>query len=76
MAAVSINGLMNHVSYVYISDVVEAEKEKPAPSGDDHVFIAFARVYSGTVKKGQRLYVLGPKHNPGKAIEEVRYFSC
>ncbi|XP_068693562.1 elongation factor-like GTPase 1 isoform X1 [Montipora foliosa] len=26
--------------------------------------LAFARVYSGTVKKGQQLYVLGPKHDP------------
>ncbi|KAJ8304546.1 hypothetical protein KUTeg_018129 [Tegillarca granosa] len=36
---------------------------------DDEVdleFVAFARVYSGTIKKGQKLYVLGPKHNPSK----------
>lgn len=26
--------------------------------------LAFARVYSGTIKKGQQLYVLGPKHDP------------
>ena len=38
---------------------------------EDHVFIAFARVFSGTVKKGQKLYVLGPKHNPARALEEV-----
>ncbi|ESO00697.1 hypothetical protein HELRODRAFT_187216 [Helobdella robusta] len=28
------------------------------------VFIAFARVFSGTLKKGQKLYVFGPKHHP------------
>lgn len=27
-------------------------------------FIAFARVYSGTIRKGQSLYVLGPRHDP------------
>ncbi|XP_055995192.1 elongation factor-like GTPase 1 isoform X2 [Ostrea edulis] len=32
--------------------------------GPDFVFIAFARVFSGTVRKGQKLYVLGPKHDP------------
>uniref|UniRef100_T1DCE6 Ribosome assembly protein 1 n=1 Tax=Cupiennius salei TaxID=6928 RepID=T1DCE6_CUPSA len=34
----------------------------------DTVFIAFARVYSGCVKKGQQLYVLGPKHDPAKVL--------
>ena len=37
----------------------------------DQVFIAFARVFSGTVKKGQKLYVLGPKHDPAKALQKV-----
>ncbi|XP_019935718.1 elongation factor-like GTPase 1 [Paralichthys olivaceus] len=27
-------------------------------------FVAFARVYSGVVKKGQRVFVLGPKYDP------------
>ena len=34
-----------------------AEEEVP-------VFIAFARVFSGTLRKGQELYVLGPKYDP------------
>ncbi|KAK3097670.1 hypothetical protein FSP39_011945 [Pinctada imbricata] len=36
---------------------------------DDHTFIAFGRVFSGTVRKGQKVYVLGPKHNPSQATE-------
>ena len=44
--------------------------EKQAPVAD-HVFIAFARVFSGTIRKGQKLYVLGPKHDPSKALEVV-----
>lgn len=40
-------------------------------SEDDQVFLAFARVYSGTVRKGQQLFVLGPKHDPAKALELV-----
>lgn len=31
-------------------------------------FIAFARVYSGVVKKGQRLFVLGPKYDPAQFL--------
>ena len=27
-------------------------------------FLAFARVYSGCIKKGSTLYVLGPKYQP------------
>uniref|UniRef100_A0A8D3B3C6 Elongation factor-like 1 n=1 Tax=Scophthalmus maximus TaxID=52904 RepID=A0A8D3B3C6_SCOMX len=31
-------------------------------------FIAFARVYSGVVKKGQRVFVLGPKYDPTQGL--------
>ena len=34
-------------------------------------FIAFARVYSGVVKKGQRVFVLGPKYDPGQGLSMV-----
>lgn len=60
------------------SEVSEAnQSESTAPSGDvvkgvegleiedaGPVFIAFARVFSGTLRKGQDLYVLGPKYDP------------
>ena len=42
------------------------EREKPTEDKEapkSHV-LAFARVYSGTIRKGQQLYVLGPKHDP------------
>ena len=31
---------------------------------DKEIFIAFARVFSGTLKKGSKLYVFGPKYDP------------
>lgn len=34
-------------------------------------FIAFARVYSGVVKKGQRVFVLGPKYDPTNGLSMV-----
>ena len=48
---------------------VEEEKEE-----SDHIFIAVARVFSGTIKKGQQIYVLGPKHDADMVLETVRKF--
>ena len=60
----------------------EGEDKKPSKSTDtgdrqkvetevpkSH-FLAFARVYSGTLKKGQKLYVLGPKHDPQVSLSQ------
>lgn len=35
------------------------------------VFIAFARVYSGSIKRGDKLLVLGPRHNPNDVGEDL-----
>lgn len=40
------------------------ELEKPDESENDTIFIAFARVFSGKLQKGDKVYVLGPKHDP------------
>lgn len=42
----------------------EKEKEEENPTA----FIAFARIFSGKVKKGDKLYVLGPKHDPSQIL--------
>lgn len=34
--------------------------------------VAFARIYSGTIKIGDEVFVLGPKHNPTIALERER----
>jgi len=51
----------NHVDSVATSEEVEVSDS----SMEDH-FIAFARVFSGTVRKDSILYVLGPKYDPNK----------
>ncbi|XP_061193189.1 elongation factor-like GTPase 1 [Saccostrea echinata] len=38
----------------------------------DFVFVAFARVFSGTIRKGQKLYVLGPKHDPALISKKIQ----
>ena len=39
---------------------------------EEEVFIAFARVFSGSLKKGMKLYVLGPKYDPAKGLNLKR----
>ncbi|XP_077173995.1 elongation factor-like GTPase 1 [Paroedura picta] len=34
-------------------------------------FVAFARVFSGVVKKGQKLFVLGPKYDPTETLHKL-----
>lgn len=36
---------------------------------DGPIFIAFARVFSGTLRSGQELYVLGPKYDPSTMMD-------
>ncbi|XP_048514322.1 elongation factor-like GTPase 1 isoform X2 [Athalia rosae] len=41
----------------------------PVEELSEDVLVAFARVYSGTLRKRSQVYVLGPKHNPRTALE-------
>jgi ribosome assembly protein 1 len=34
-------------------------------------FLAFARVFSGTLRRGQTLFVLSPRHNPEDFVGKV-----
>ncbi|XP_010212306.1 PREDICTED: elongation factor Tu GTP-binding domain-containing protein 1 [Tinamus guttatus] len=34
-------------------------------------FIAFARVFSGVVRRGQKIFVLGPKYDPAEALHKL-----
>lgn len=47
---------------------IETEEEIKEPE-DENVFIAFARVYSGTLKRGAKLFALTPKHDPNLIAE-------
>jgi len=38
------------------------------------MFIAFGRMYSGTIRRGQEMYVLGPKHDPSKITDKVCFY--
>ncbi|XP_011647502.1 elongation factor-like GTPase 1 isoform X2 [Pogonomyrmex barbatus] len=53
-----------------VSDNVQNVKhEDVVEEKSDGALIAFARVYSGTIRIGDEVFVLGPKHNPTVALE-------
>jgi ribosome assembly protein 1 len=41
-------------------------------NNDETMFLAFARVYSGRLKRGEKIFVLGPRHDPKLFIDKVR----
>ncbi|XP_022525240.2 elongation factor-like GTPase 1 [Astyanax mexicanus] len=51
----------------------EALSVKPAEEEEEKKehFIAFARVYSGVVRRGQRVFVLGPKYDPALTLRTL-----
>ncbi|XP_042144764.1 elongation factor-like GTPase 1 [Ixodes scapularis] len=55
------NGLQENGS----SNGGDTEEDKVEES-----FVAFARVFSGTLRKGQQVYVLGPRHDPARFLEQ------
>ncbi len=42
----------------------EEEEEEGEEEEQKAIFLAFSRVYSGTIRRGQKLYVLQPRYNP------------
>ncbi|KAF8473989.1 ribosome biogenesis protein Ria1 [Kalaharituber pfeilii] len=55
-----------------IPDTQIPSAEDAPPVEDKERLIGFARLYSGTIKVGQELYVLGPKYNPSSPTEHVQ----
>ncbi|XP_066503596.1 elongation factor-like GTPase 1 [Hoplias malabaricus] len=43
----------------------------PADEEEKEHFIAFARVYSGVVRRGQKVFVLGPKYDPALGLRTL-----
>ncbi|RIB02088.1 P-loop containing nucleoside triphosphate hydrolase protein [Gigaspora rosea] len=49
-----------HLQSTIDSEDVVVSQQKPS----EETFIGFSRLYSGTIRVGQKLYVLGPKYDP------------
>lgn len=44
----------------------------PQEESSQEAFIAFARVFSGIARRGQKIFVLGPKYSPVEFLQRVR----
>ncbi|XP_040058620.2 elongation factor-like GTPase 1 [Gasterosteus aculeatus] len=54
-----------------VSLPAKMESVTPEEEEEQQTFVAFARVYSGVAKKGQRVFVLGPKYDPGQGLSTL-----
>lgn len=50
---------------------VESGDSEEVLEEEKSVFIGFARVFSGTLRRNDWVYVLGPKHDPSKVSQEL-----
>ncbi|XP_012140504.1 elongation factor-like GTPase 1 isoform X3 [Megachile rotundata] len=50
----------------------EKSNERKEEESSESALIAFARIYSGCLRKGSTVFVLGPKHDPREALERAR----
>lgn len=55
-----------------VPDITTPVADEAQNTEDKEHLIGFARLYSGTIKVGQELYVLGPKYNPFHPTEHVQ----
>ncbi|CAF3300942.1 unnamed protein product [Rotaria sp. Silwood2] len=51
-------------------DVGDPIKTESNENMNENVFLAFARVYSGRLKRGQKIFVLSPCHDPTLFVEK------
>ncbi|KAJ9055744.1 Cytoplasmic GTPase/eEF2-like protein (ribosomal biogenesis) [Entomophthora muscae] len=56
---------------------VQSPDDEPASSEDDEseTLLGFARIFSGAVRVGQKLYALGPKYHPDRPDEHCTEFT-
>ena len=53
-------------------DISNVPRQEEIMKDDVTAFVAFARVFSGTLKQGQKLYVLGPKYDPETVLQRLK----
>ena len=55
--------------------VEEATNVETNENQSENVFLAFARVFSGRLRRGQKIFVLSPRHDPALFIGKVNFHS-
>lgn len=72
ISAQNLNPIHNKINQYNSESVKQTEY---SVQDDEVIFIAFARIFSGTLYKGQTLYVLGPRHDPSEALKKDIHIS-
>lgn len=62
---------MEEVKSESIVEARKVEEEQVVEKEESYVFVAFARLFSGQLRKGQQLYVLGPKYDPSSCSSDL-----
>uniref|UniRef100_A0A8C3J9G6 Elongation factor-like GTPase 1 n=1 Tax=Calidris pygmaea TaxID=425635 RepID=A0A8C3J9G6_9CHAR len=55
---------------------ITTSKAMKQEADDKESFIAFARVFSGVARRGQKIFVLGPKYDPAESLHKVSKLFC
>lgn len=72
-SALKIEGSETKCGVTVDNEENKPEVKEPTLNENDVMFIAFGRMYSGTIRRGQEMYVLGPKHDPSKITDSDFY---
>ncbi|XP_028999673.1 elongation factor-like GTPase 1 [Betta splendens] len=51
--------------------LVLKDSQAEAEEDQGETFVAFARIYSGVLRKGQKVFVLGPKYDPAQSLSTL-----
>jgi len=74
ISVIKTEGLETQCSVTVNNEENKPEVKEPTQNENDVMFIAFGRMYSGTIRRGQEIYVLGPKHDPSKITDSVCFY--
>ena len=66
------NAISSDVGTSKEENLNELESKKNKGDENETTFVAFARVFSGTLKPGQKMYVLGPKYDPDITLQRIK----
>lgn len=69
LAGVSLDEKSSNEGKIDADVVIKNPSEEAEKIEENTTFIAFTRVYSGTLKKGAKIYALTPKHDPSLIVK-------
>ncbi len=72
----STNQIVENNQATTDNGAVDSIKTESNGDIDENVFLAFARVFSGRLKRGQKIFVLSPRHDPTLFVGKVKSIDC